>query len=338
MVRRRTRQWLARVGIGAWVFALVVALAGCGTDASDPGGTTQSEAELSWRWRRPAPTPAPTPPPPTDTAPAPAGGPAPSEQLLPRPTGTCPSIVAGDVTFAPAGIAPRKVRIWIGPAAATADGPLVFYWHGTGSSPSEAVTGLSQAVIDEIVSKGGIVAAPYADPAAGTFPWFLTASRTRMDDLLVADEVLACARQGIGVDVRRIHSIGMSAGGLQTTQMSYRRSGYVASVVTYSGGLLSAYGAPARQDPSNHFAALLFDGGPNDVIVINFQQASEAYWSDLVGHDQFAAICNHGRGHIIPTDARGSVRDFFVAHPFGVTSPYAAGLPATFPSYCALSP
>jgi poly(3-hydroxybutyrate) depolymerase len=246
--------------------------------------------------------------------------------------------VAGDVTFAPAGIAPRTVRIWIGPAAATRDGPLVFYWHGTGSSPSEAAYGLGQAVIDEITAAGGIVAAPYSDPAAGTFPWFLTTSRSRMDDLQVADEVLACARQSVGVDVRRIHAVGMSAGGLQTTQMSYRRSGYLASVVTYSGGLLSAYGAPARQDPSNRFAALIFDGGAEDVVVISFQQASEAYWGELAGHQHFAAICDHGRGHAIPTDARTSVRDFFAAHPYGATSPYSGGLPATFPSYCALTP
>src|SRR5690606_16148350 len=115
---------------------------------------------------------------------------------------------------------------------------------------------------------GGIVAAPYSDPAAGAFPWFLTTGRTRMDDLLVADEVLGCALQGVGVDVRRIHSIGMSAGGLQTAQMSYRRSGYLASVVTYSGGLISS--APARQDPSNRFAALIFHGGANDVIIMGF--------------------------------------------------------------------
>jgi poly(3-hydroxybutyrate) depolymerase len=230
------------------------------------------------------------------------------------------------------------VRLWIGPAAASRDGPLVFYWHGTGSSPSEAISGLGQAYIDELTAAGGIVAAAYADPAAGTFPWFLTAARTRFDDLLVADEVLACARRSVGLDVRRIHTIGMSAGGLQSAQMSYRRSGYVASAFTYSGGLLGAYGAPARQDPSNRFAALVFHGGPKDVVVIDFQQASEAWWGDLVGHDQFAAICDHGLGHRIPTDARGSVRDFFAAHPFGVASPYAGGLPGTFPSSCALSP
>jgi predicted esterase len=334
--------------------ALLWVLVACGVDPAD-GTIAAPPTETDAREKPPpketppateAPAPAPEPEPdptptpiPTPTPPPAGTGPAPAAQFLPRPTGACPTLVAGDVTFAPAGIPARGVRIWIGPAASTSDGPLVFYWHGTGSSPAEAVHGLGQQTIDEIVAAGGIVAAPYADPAAGTFPWFLTASRTRMDDLVVADEVLACARQGVGVDVRRVHAIGMSAGGLQTAQMSYRRSGYLASVVTYSGGLLSGYGAPARQDPSNAFAALVFDGGPNDVVVISFQQASEAYWSDLVAHDHIAAICDHGRGHSIPTDARQAVREFFAAHPFGVRpSPFAAGLPATFPSYCGLSP
>ena len=263
---------------------------------------------------------------------------APSPTLLPRPTGICPSFATGDVTFSPAGTKARKVRIWMNPAAAASlDGPVVFYWHGTGSSPSEALSGLGQTIIDQVTALGGIVAAPYSDPDAGFFPWFLTSSRTRLDDLMVADEVVACAKEQIGIDVRRIHSLGMSAGGLQTTQMSYRRSGYIASVATYSGGLNLS--APASQDPSNHFAALIFHGGANDRVFINFQSASERYWQDLDSRGSFAAICDHGRSHSIPTDARASVWEFFKAHPFGVEpSPYVNGLPAGFPSYCDLSP
>ena len=51
------------------------------------------------------------------------------------------------------------------------------------------------------------------------------------------------------------------------------------------------------------------------------------------GH--FAAICDHGNGHEIPLDAAPSVGAFFAANGYGAwPSPYAAGLPATFPSYC----
>ncbi|NMO15197.1 hypothetical protein HPC49_01330 [Pyxidicoccus fallax] len=256
----------------------------------------------------------------------------PSPAFIPKPTGTCPEFQEGTLTFRPAGIPARSVRIWMSDAARTLDGPLIFYWHGTGSSPTEATTGLGTAQIEAIKAQGGIVVAPSRDPAAGTFPWFYVSSTSRDDDFRVADEVLACAIQKVGVNVSRIHSMGMSAGGLNTTQMSYRRSGYIASVATYSGGRSSTI---PTQDPTNKFAAMIFHGGPSDQVIINFQTVSTNYYNDLKSKSQFAMICNHGRGHSIPTDARAAVWQFFQAHPFGtVPSPYAGGLPSTMPSYC----
>jgi predicted esterase len=260
----------------------------------------------------------------------------PDPQFVPKATGTCPEFAAtGKITVTPAGIPPRDVQIWVSDAAKTKDGPLIFYWHGTGSSPVlEPPYGLGQKNIDAVVAEGGIVAAAYHDPAAGDFPWFLTIGSGKEDDLIVADEVLACAIDKVGVDMRRIHSIGMSAGGLMTTQMSFRRSGYLASVVTYSGGEL---GSPEMQDPDNKFAAMIFHGGATDHVVIDFQPISEKYRDDLKAQGHFAFICDHGMGHTIPVDAVDSVHQFFVDHPFGtVPDPYEGGLPAGFPSYCAL--
>jgi predicted esterase len=258
----------------------------------------------------------------------------PDAASLPKATGPCPDFTEGTITVTPDGKA-RDVRVWISDAAKTLDGPLFFYWHGTNSSPiTEPPYGIGADNLNAIKDKGGIVVAPFHDPAAGTFPWFLTTGSGPEDDLRVADEVVACAIEKVGVDIRRIHSMGMSAGGLQTTQMSYRRSGYLASVVTYSGGLL---GSPPNQYPANLFPAMIFHGGPDDKVVVGFQAISEAYRDDLRGAGHFAFICDHGKGHSIPTDAVDSVRQFFEDHPFGaVPSPYTAALPAGFPSYCGL--
>jgi predicted esterase len=183
---------------------------------------------------------------------------------LPQPTGTCPDFVEGVISVSPAGNSqPRNVKVWVSDAADRLDGPLVFYWHGTGGSPDEALTGLGPDTIEAIKAEGGIVAAPYHDPEAGIYPWFLTTyplGTGREDDLLVADEILACAIQKIGIDTGRIHSIGMSAGGLQTAQLSMRRSSYIASVVTYSGGIWDCDSPPPNQDPANKFAAMIFHG------------------------------------------------------------------------------
>jgi hypothetical protein len=288
-----------------------------GASASDSGGTA----------------------PPTD-----AGGPTGAKDAsnaagptIPKPTGTCPTIAAGDVTFAPAGISPRVVTLSMATTAPAAPGPLVLYWYATGSSVIEVPYALG-TTLGTIESAGGIVAAPHADPTAGQFEWFAVNGSTKQDDFLLADEVVACLAQAGKIDVKHIHSMGMSAGALQTTYMSYVRSAYVASVTTYSGGVPAGVPAPTSEDPANLFSALIFEGGANDnAYGFNFEAASINYRSLLQSAGHFAAICNHGMGHMIPTAAAPSVWQFFTTNGFGVyPSPYVNGLPSTFPSYCTI--
>jgi poly(3-hydroxybutyrate) depolymerase len=288
--------------------SIVLALAAC----SSPGGESSPDAGAG------------------SSDDAPTSGVSPT---LPQPTGTCPAIANGDVTFAPAGIPPRKVKLAID--AATTGGPLVLYWHATGSSPLEAAYALGSSVVD-ITSAGGVVATPYSDPAAGTFEWFIVNGSAKLDDFVLADEIVACLAQGNRIDPSHVHSVGMSAGGLQTTATSFLRSSYIASVATFSGGMPDGF-APIPQRADNKFAALIFAGGASDnVFGVDFEAASERYRSTLVANGHFAALCDHGNGHEIPTNVGASVTAFFAANGFGVwPSPYASGLPSTFPSYCA---
>jgi len=53
-------------------------------------------------------------------------------------------------------------------------------------------------------------------------------------------------------DLRRIQSVGFSAGATHDTQLGWLRSGYVASIVNCSGAQL---GDPANQDPEDLFPA-----------------------------------------------------------------------------------
>ena len=255
-----------------------------------------------------------------------------SRPAIPAATGACPALVDGDVTFAPAGMPPRKVKLALG---ASAPGPLVLYWHATGSGVGEASYALG-ATHASIVADGGVIAAPYSDASAGMFEWFIVNGSERLDDFVLADEIVACLVAASRIDPTRIHSMGMSAGALQTTALSFMRSAYVASVATYSGGVPARY-MPAVQDPQNKFAALIFAGGSSDnVFGVDFQVASESYRDVLTANGHFAALCEHGNGHAIPRDAAPAVYEMFRAHPFGRSpSPYAAsGLPASFPAYC----
>lgn len=255
---------------------------------------------------------------------------------LPSVTGTCPKLAPGVVTYSPSKLSKsRQVQIWVDPKATDKKGPLVFYWHGTTSSPNEALTGLGPA-IEEITAMGGMVAAPIHDPEAGIFPWFLVEDPTgkRLDDLYLADEILACAMKDLGIDTHRIYSLGLSAGALQSTQISYRRSNYIASSVLYSGGLI--IDAPELPKNSHPFSSMIFHGGPSDIVVIKFKETSERYLKALLDNKQFGFICDHGRGHIIPREGVGPAWAFLKDHPFGSPSPYAQGLPDSFPDYCKL--
>jgi hypothetical protein len=271
----------------------------------------------------------------TDTSPADAT-PTGNAPTIPRPTGTCPTIAPGDVTFSPAGIPPRKVNLAFDPSQ-VGHGPLIFYWYATFSSVAESSYSLG-ATLSTIEQAGGIVATPYADPSAGTFEWFVVNMSSKPDDFLVADEVVACLADAGLIDTTHIHAMGMSAGALQTTALSFLRASYIASVTTYSGGLPAGYTQPTDQDPANKFAAFIFDGGSNDdVFGVNFEAASQAYAATLGSAGHFTAICDHGGGHVIPLDAAPSVAAFFAANGWGAwPSPYSGGLPMSFPSYCTL--
>lgn len=285
--------------------------------------------------------------PPTDAGPTPVdapridagptdAGPVRTEPLLPSATGTCPDLSeSGTVTFAPSGVTPRMVRVVFSDAAATLDGPLVFFWHGAGGSPTEAEYALGPAAMSAILDAGGVVVAPFHDPAAGSLPWYLSLGSDETD-LRVADEALACVIESLGIDTHHIHAVGFSAGALHTTQMSFRRAGYLASVVTYSGGLLGR-AAPDRDAPDARFAAMMLHGGESDVVVVEFETTTASYLAAVRREGDFGFVCDHGMGHTVPAAARESAWAFLAAHSFGMQPPaYASGLPEGFYAPCAL--
>jgi predicted esterase len=199
-----------------------------------------------------------------------------------------------------------------------------------------ATYGLGQAAIDEVVRLGGMVAAPentsMTGQNTGNGVWY-------SGDFEFADQIVACAVQQLDIDTRHIHSGGYSAGGLQTVYMWYQRSGYLASAVSYSGGMNSPI-APAMQDPSNKAPVIVAHGAMgSDVLILDFAQAS-AQWETLIKQaGGFYVDCNDGGAHFNNymrlTDLAPGVWEFFKAHPFKGTP--VSTLPAVFPKYCAVN-
>jgi hypothetical protein len=252
-----------------------------------------------------------------DAGPGDPGGPAPT---LPTPKGTCPKFADGMMSFGA-----RSVRVWMDAAAAASkDGPVVFYWYGTYGQPTQAEQGID---IKMITSAGGIVVAP-VHANAGTFPWIGGGTA----DYELADEVVGCAEKEIGIDERHIHSHGFSAGGLFSAQFSFARSNYLASVAMYSGG-----GTGNAADASNKFAALVLYGGPQDQFggIQNFETSSKQYAAKLKGAGQFVLLCNHNGMHSMPrTGSAAASSAFFLAHGYGSVSPWMTTRPAVVPTYC----
>jgi predicted esterase len=248
-----------------------------------------------------------------------------SAPSVPKPVGACPTFKNGNVTFNPAA-GPRTVQLYLNPSTLSKHGPLVLYWYATFGSPAEATQALGTAM-QTLQALGGIVAAP-ADNGTGQFPWIDNVDA----HMLLADEIVGCAAAA-GVDTMRVHALGFSAGALMTTQLAFGRSAYLASVATYSGGLIDAT-VPAYESPSNKFAALILTGGASDnVFNTDFQKASQVFQAKLKGDGHSALYCDHGGGHAIPTAYTAAVGQFFLDHPFGTNpSPYVGALPAALKS------
>jgi hypothetical protein len=250
-----------------------------------------------------------------------------TEPVLPPMMGDCPMFDSGSATIMGA----RLTFLAKKKAEGETKGSLVFYWHGTGSSPLE---GSMFAGLDDIMKDGGLVVGFSSGTGSGG-----DCSGTgehSIDDFKVADQVVACAVANYGVDPKRVYATGCSAGGLQSGCMSINRSSYIAAVATNSGGVTIGYGP--FQDLTRVPNVMTMHGAPgSDVVIVDFSETSEAFDNYMMAKGAFAVECNHGGGHCgAPAALQASAWQFLKDHPFGThPSPYAAGgLPSSFPKYC----
>lgn len=257
---------------------------------------------------------------------------------------------------------------WLhGPAAATGPGgnwPVVFLWHGfvgvafEEDKKDDYAFTFSNLLAPEVGGEESgwpfLLVTPMADGEA-VLDWNIldVYDGDTNPDVRLFEEVLRCLDARFGIDPDRIHSIGFSAGAIMTDLLGVTRGDRLASTITWSGGYI-ANEANATGDfdvvwpepgPSSGWTQVVVRGGSGDIwvspfVTIDFDDwtRNDVSWLNDRGHDVIE--CAHAKGHQQPVwwDV-DYVIDFFQAHPRGtVSTPFANGLPASFPDGCVVHP
>ena len=263
--------------------------------------------------------------------------------MLPTASGTCPTFANGTQATLSAGGQTIKADVWMG---SKGGGPIVVYWHGTSSTATLEVPYAFDT--SAVISAGGIIVGPEAATRTGTPTGNTGDDVWYQSDAAFMDQAVACAIQQLPIDSSHIHTAGYSAGALQAVYLWYARSGYVASIISYSGGDVTINTA-AMQDPSNIPPAIVAHGGmgvdtytaPGTTDTVDFSQTSAA-WESIISADHGSYVdCNDGGSHLAFFQTRAPnlkpvSLQFFLDHPFGITPEPYTTLPAGFPAYCKL--
>ncbi len=245
-----------------------------------------------------------------------------SDPVIPAVSGDCPSFTNGTITFMGLG----GIQIVAGPKAASATAPMVFYWHGTGSTAGEFGF-MAGAVRDGVVSEGGVLVS-FQGTTGGDF--LSGTSIFGAGDFELTDQLVACAVANHNVDPHRIFTTGCSAGGLFSGAMAALRSSYIAAAAPNSGGWVFPQMFETMYTP-----ALMTIHGENDNVGVDFKDTSRTADTAFKGRGGFVINCNTGGGHCSGGPFASDIWEFFKAHPYGVDpNPWESALPAGFNSDC----
>jgi poly(3-hydroxybutyrate) depolymerase len=239
--------------------------------------------------------------------------------------GVCPELVEGVQSFASGELTYEvTIRLPEEPAGA----PLAFVFHGLNGTSEQIGTRLE---IDRLVAAGAIAVLPQSGSGAD-FEWqFLLQPDPEVNpDLRLFYDLLGCARQQFDIDMDRVWTTGMSAGGLWSSYLVLHASEWITAAAPFSGGVIGQVPYPARLVP-----VMLTWGGPEDQYSgFDFDAASEDFVFYLEDFGNPLIQCVNDLGHTVPPEAGVMLERFLRDQRWGDPDPFAGGLPAEFPSWC----
>ncbi|MBI5531601.1 MAG: hypothetical protein HY898_02725 [Deltaproteobacteria bacterium] len=273
--------------------------------------------------------------------------------------GACPTLAAGTNNITSSGVA-RQLQLALPANPPPQPGeklPLVFLWHWMGGSGQSFINNAEvQKAVDQqrfvaiAPESGGSSKPPFRWPST-----LLDSDARLQEELVFFDDMLTCAAQSIpAINHNCVSTAGVSAGGLWTAQVAGRRSQYLASFVSMSGGVGGGVAKPWA-NPSHRLPGLVLWGGACDQcsasgFTIHFQDTSKALESALAGQGNFLVECVHSCCHAEPPfeappglSKYAGMWDFIFDHPYWLgagESPYSGGIPFQkgLPHWCGPGP
>ena len=248
---------------------------------------------------------------------------APKDPVIPTVTGECPNLTDGTITFMGLG----GIQIVAGTRSQGPTAPMVFYWHGTGSSSGEFAT-MAGAVQQGVVQEGGVLVS-FQDSTGGDL--LSGTASFGAGDFDITDQLTACAVRDHNIEPHRIFVTGCSAGGLFSGAMAAARSSYIAAAAPSSGG----WAAPVKFQDMHTPALMTIHGALNqDDLIVHFSDTSAMADMAFKMRGGFVIDCDHGGGHCGGAGLAPDIWTFFKAHPYGVDPEPWTSLPAGFNAAC----
>lgn len=220
----------------------------------------------------------------------------------------------------------------------TKNAGVLFAWHGNGDTGKNFASYLNASSLADDL--GVIVVAPESDAGGFGLDWGVPPNNTKGDSTFF-DDILACLDAQYELDRSRVYSVGFSAGALWTSWLAMNRSDYLAATVMFSGGSDGDSGVPGVKVnpysmPDKLIPVLMTEGGPQDEVVVNFQDMTNNMSRKLRRDGHTAIVCSHSQGHTPPNGFQNWAWDFLDAHRYGMDpSPYASSDPSgNLPANC----
>jgi poly(3-hydroxybutyrate) depolymerase len=247
--------------------------------------------------------------------------------------GGCPDDFAdgGTVTMTANG-EERTVKLIL-PEDGAEGAPVVFVWHPLGGTASMMVRYLG---LNDLADQLGVVFVVPDALESNLFEWDFWNGAD--NDVTLYDDLRTCLSTELAVDLSRVSTTGMSAGGLWSSWLGVHRADTLATVLAMSGGADPVW---EYETPPSQYPALLMYGGEIDTwggggVEVDFGEATLNYAAELYADGHFVVLCDHGGGHTIPPEGMDVSAAWLPVHQYGKPSPFVDGDLSGLPDYCAV--